>query len=65
MNTAGLIFVKLFFLMNCVAGFLLMLVGIGMIEHPDLAVALVGMMLSLMGILSFIWFAILFARREI
>jgi hypothetical protein len=65
MNTTGLVMLKLFFLMNCVAGFLLMLVGLGMVEHPDLAVSLVGMMLSLMGIMSFIWFAILFARREI
>jgi uncharacterized RDD family membrane protein YckC len=65
MNTTGLVMLKLFFLMNCVAGFLLMLVGLGMVEHPDLAVSLVGMMLSLMGILSFIWFGILFARREV
>lgn len=65
MNTAGLVMLKLFFLIECMAGFLLMIVGVGLIEHPDLAVALVGMMLSLMGMLAFIWFGILFARREV
>jgi hypothetical protein len=61
----GLIIVKLFFLIECMAGFLLMIVGVGLIESPDLAVALMGMMLSLMGMLTFIWFGILFARREV
>ena len=61
----GLIIVKLFFLIECMAGFLLMIVGVGLIESPDLAVALIGMMLSLMGMLTFIWFGILFARREV
>ena len=56
---------KLFFFIEAVSCFVLMLVGIGMIEHVNNMVALAGGMMATVGVIGFVWFGVLFARREI
>ena len=65
MNILGLALLKLFFFIEAVSCFVLMLVGIGMIEHVNNMVALVGGMMAAGGVIGFVWFGVLFARREI
>ena len=65
MNIVGLALLKLFFFIEAVSCFVLMLVGIGMIEHINNMVALVGGMMAAVGVIGFVWFGVLFARREI
>lgn len=65
MNILGLALLKLFFFIEAVSCFVLMLVGIGMIEHVNNMVALVGGMMAAVGVIGFVWFGVLFARREI
>ena len=65
MNIVGLAMLKLFFFIEAVSCFVLMLVGIGMIEHVNNMVALVGGMMAAIGVIGFVWFGVLFARREI
>ena len=65
MNIVGLAMLKLFFFIEAVSCFVLMLVGIGMIEHVNNMVALVGGMRAAIGVIGFVWFGVLFARREI
>ena len=65
MNILGLALLKLFFFIETVSCFVLMLVGIGMIEHVDTMVALAGGMMALIGGMGFVWFGVLFAREEI
>ena len=65
MNIVGLALLKLFFFIEAVSCFVLMLVGIGMIEHVNNMVALVGGMMAAIGVIGFVWFGVLFARREI
>ena len=65
MNIVGLALLKLFFFIEAVSCFVLMLVGIGMIEHVNNMVALVGGMMAAVGVIGFVWFGVLFARREI
>ena len=65
MNIVGLALLKLFFFIEAVSCFVLMLVGIGMIEHVNNMVALAGGMMATIGVIGFVWFGVLFARREI
>ena len=65
MNILGLALLKLFFFIEAVSCFVLMLVGIGMIEHVNNMVALVGGMMAAVGVIGFVWFGVLFARWEI
>ena len=65
MNIVGLAMLKLFFFIEAVSCFVLMLVGIGMIEHVNNMVALAGGMMATVGVIGFVWFGVLFARREI
>tara|TARA_Y100000114_G_scaffold151126_1_gene167405 strand:- start:244 stop:441 length:198 start_codon:yes stop_codon:yes gene_type:complete len=65
MNILGLALLKLFFFIEAVSCFVLMLVGIGMIEHVNNMVALVGGMMAAVGVIGFVWFGVLFAREEI
>ena len=65
MNILGLALLKLFFFIEAVSCFVLMLVGIGMIEHVNNMVALAGGMMATVGVIGFVWFGVLFARREI
>ena len=65
MNILGLALLKLFFFIEAVSCFVLMLVGIGMIEHVNNMVALAGGMMAAVGVIGFVWFGVLFARREI
>ena len=65
MNILGLALLKLFFFIECVSCFALMLVGIGMIEHVNTMVAFAGSLMSLVGIMGFVWFGVLLAREEI
>ena len=65
MNILGLALLKLFFFIEAVSCFVLMLVGIGMIEHVNNMVALAGGMMATVGGIGFVWFGVLFARREI
>lgn len=65
MNILGLAMLKLFFFIQCVSCFCVMLVGIGMIEHVNTMVAFAGSLMSLVGIMGFVWFGVLLAREEI
>ena len=65
MNIIRLAMLKLCFFIEAVSCFVLMLVGIGMIEHVNNMVALVGGMMAAVGVIGFVWFGVLFARREI
>lgn len=65
MNIVGLALLKLFFFIESVSCFVLMLVGIGMIEDVNNMVALAGGMMATVGVIGFVWFGVLFARREI
>ena len=65
MNIVGLALLKLFFFIEAVSCFVLMLVVIGMIEHVNNMVALAGGMMATVGVIGFVWFGVLFARREI
>ena len=65
MNILGLAMIKLFFFIECVSCFILMLVGIGMIEDTNTMVALIGGMLATVGVIGFVMFGILLAREEI
>ncbi len=65
MNIVGLALLKLFFFIEAVSCFVLMLVGVGMIEHVNNMVALAGGMMATVGVIGFVWFGVLFARREI
>ena len=65
MNVLGFVMIKLFFAIECVSCFVLMLVGVGMIEHANTMVAFAGSLMSLVGIMGFVWFGVLLAREEI
>jgi len=65
MNVLGFVMIKLFFAIECVSGFVLMLVGLGMIEHVNNMVALAGGLLATVGMMVFVWFGVLFAREEV
>ena len=65
MSVLGVVMIKLFFAIECVSCFVLMLVGLGMVEHVNTMVALAGGMMATVGVMGFVWFGILFARREI
>ena len=65
MNIVGLALLKLFFFIEAVSCFVLMLVGIGMIEDVNNMVALAGGMMATVGVIGFVWFGVLFAREEI
>ena len=65
MNILGLALLKLFFFIEAVSCFVLMLVGIGMIEDVNNMVALAGGMMATVCVIGFVWFGVLFARREI
>jgi hypothetical protein len=65
MNVLGVVMIKLFFAIECVSCFVLMLVGLGMVEHVNTMVALAGGMLATVGMVGFVWFGVLFAREEI
>ena len=65
MNVLGFVMIKLFFVIECVSCFVLMLVGLGMVEHVNNMVALAGGMMATVGVMGFVWFGILFARKEV
>ena len=65
MSAIGLVLLKLFFFIESVSCFVLMLVGLGMVEHVDNMVAFAGGMMALVGVIGFVWFGVLFARREV
>lgn len=65
MSMFGYVLVKFFMAICCLGGFLIMLVGAGMIEHPSNMVSFVGMLTCCMGIMSFVWFGVLLAREDI
>ena len=65
MSALGLVLLKLFFFIESVSCFVLMLVGLGMVEHVNTMVALAGGMMALVGVIGFVWFGVLFARREV
>jgi|DEB0MinimDraft_10_1074344.scaffolds.fasta_scaffold07890_7 hypothetical protein len=63
MSIHAFIVFKIFFAINCIGGFLLMIFGAGLIESPDTVTMLIGVMVTIIGILSFITFGILLAQR--
>jgi hypothetical protein len=65
MNVLGFVMIKLFFAIECVSCFGVMLLGIGMIEHANTMVALAGSLMATIGVIGFVWFGVLFAREEI
>ena len=65
MNVLGFVMIKLFFAIECVSCFVLMLVGLGMVEHVNNMVALAGGLLATVGMVGFVWFGVLLAREEI
>ena len=65
MSVLGLVLLKLFFFIEAVSCFVLMLVGLGMVEHVNNMVALAGGMMATVGVIGFVWFGVLFARREV
>lgn len=65
MNVLGFVMIKLFFAIECVSCFVLMLVGLGMVEHVNNMVALAGGLLATVGMIGFVWFGVLLAREEI
>ena len=65
MSVLGVVMIKLFFAIECVSCFVLMLVGLGMVEHVNTMVALAGGMMATVGVMGFVWFGILFARKEV
>jgi len=65
MSALGLVLLKLFFFIESVSCFVLMLVGLGMVEHVNNMVALAGGMMALVGVIGFVWFGVLLAREEV
>lgn len=65
MSMFGLVMLKAFFLIQSVSCFMLMLVGIGMVEHVNNMVALAGGLMATVGVIGFVWFGVLLAREEI
>lgn len=65
MSTLGFVMLKAFFLIQSVSCFMLMLVGIGMVEHVNDMVALAGGLMATVGVIGFVWFGVLLAREEI
>ena len=65
MSMFGLVMLKAFFLIQSVSCFMLMLVGIGMVEHVKNMVALAGGLMATVGVIGFVWFGVLLAREEI
>ena len=63
MSMFGLVMLKAFFLIQSVSCFMLMLVGIGMVEHVNNMVAFAGSLMATVGVIGFVWFGVL--RREI
>ena len=64
MTLTGQSLINALFAFQCLGGFLLMVFGAALIESPDLATAIVGAMLACVGILAFIMFGVLLARKE-
>ena len=65
MSMFGLVMLKAFFLIQSVSCFMLMLVGIGMVEHVNNMVAFAGGLMATVGVIGFVWFGVLLAREEI
>lgn len=65
MSALGLVLLKLFFLIQSASCFVLMLVGIGMVEHVNNMVALAGGLLATVGAVGFVMFGVLLAREEV
>ena len=65
MSALGLALLKLFFLIQSASCFVLMLVGIGMVEHVNVIVALAGGLMATVGAVGFVWFGVLLAREEV
>lgn len=65
MSALGLILLKLFFLIQSASCFILMLVGIGMVEHVNNIVALAGGLMATVGAVGFVMFGVLLAREEV
>ena len=53
----------LFYFMQIIAGFCLFLFGVALIEDQDIAVAFLGMMFSIMGLVVMLAFVMLFDRE--
>lgn len=53
----------LFCIAQVIAGFMLFIFGAGMIDHPDLAVVLIGAMLSMVGFLVAVMFTLLIDKK--
>lgn len=65
MSALGLVLLKLFFLIQSASCFVLMLVGIGMVEHVNNIVALAGGLMATVGAVGFVMFGVLLAREEV
>ena len=65
MSALGLALLKLFFLIQSASCFVLMLVGIGMVEHVNNIVALAGGLMATVGAVGFVMFGVLLAREEV
>ena len=65
MSALGLVLLKLFFFIQSASCFVLMLVGIGMVEHVNNMVALAGGLLATVGAVGFVMFGVLLAREEV
>ena len=65
MSALGLVLLKLFFLIQSASCFVLMLVGIGMVEHVNTIVALAGGLMATVGAVGFVMFGVLLAREEV
>ena len=65
MSAFGLVLLKLFFLIQSASCFVLMLVGIGMVEHVNNIVALAGGLMATVGAVGFVMFGVLLAREEV
>lgn len=53
----------IFCIAQVIAGFMLFIFGAGMIDHPDLAVVLIGAMLSMVGFLVAVMFTLLIDKH--
>ena len=53
----------IFCIAQVIAGFMLFIFGAGMIDHPDLAVVLIGAMLSMVGFLVAVMFTLLIDKK--
>ena len=65
MSALGLVLLKLFFLIQSASCFVLMLVGVGMVEHVNNIVALAGGLMATVGAVGFVMFGVLLAREEV